>query len=123
MKKLVCLVLCFSMVFGLFANDLDVNIELPSFNFNSGLSSQFFFNDEKTTEQQPVFGNQVRQFNRQKNIDRSSRFSINGLYQNSQGQIVPLQYSYTDAQLGLIIGVVIVGALAIIGVGIWALSY
>jgi len=110
------------MVFGLFANDAEVKIELPSFSLNSGFSSQFFFDDVNKQEQQSFFGNQLRptmNLNNQKNVEKTSRLSINGLYQNSQGKVVPLNQNYSSYDtdmlwLWLSLGVIGAGCLAMI---------
>ncbi|MDR2543155.1 MAG: hypothetical protein LBC80_06890 [Treponema sp.] len=123
MKKIICVLLCFSFVFGAFANPVQ-NVEIESLflnqNFISDLSFQFSDISEGTIQSRSVFGNQNNRINlNNRNNDITSRFSINGLHQNSQRDIVPLQYSDWDSDTlvlwAILSGVVIIaGAVAMI---------
>ena len=67
MKKLVCLLLCGSLVFGLFAQseaDFDVTNEIPLFNTGFGISSPFFnqAGGGNNPTQASMFGQPLMQF-------------------------------------------------------------
>jgi len=66
MKKLVCLVLCFTLVFGLYAQGgvgFDSSDETPVSNSDSDISPPLFILEEETTSAQTaMFGTTLQQF-------------------------------------------------------------
>jgi hypothetical protein len=121
MKKIICILLCFTFCFGIFSDpiyNINTDVALLNHNLNYDLPSQFFDTNEKTIETLSLIENQ----NIRRNNDRTPRFSINGLYRNVQREIVPLQSSsgYMDdttliiSLVGILVAFIIVGVVLLV---------
>jgi len=127
MKRAICLLLCFSCVFGVFAESksgLIISNEFQSYYPNSNTLSQFFNNNERKLDQENIFDNSLSQLtlNLGKNTEESTLFSLNN-YQNSQNQIVPMYstYDYDTLYFVVAMGALVVLTIGLVAVAVWVM--